>query len=71
VPTRVDPNFGVAVPLSCPDVPASLLDPRATWADVSAYDAAAKRLTAMFRDNFAAYADGVDAAMAAAGPGAG
>ncbi len=41
VPTRLDPNFGVAVPLSCPDVPASFLDPRATWADPAAYDAAA------------------------------
>ena len=68
---RIDPNFGVAVPLSCPDVPASFLDPRATWADGAAYDAAAKRLTAMFRENFADYADGVSAAIAAAGPGAG
>ena len=33
VPTRLDPNFGVEVPLSCPDVPASFLDPRATWPD--------------------------------------
>jgi phosphoenolpyruvate carboxykinase (ATP) len=52
-------------------VPASFLDPRSTWADGSAYDAAAARLTTMFRDNFADYADGVDAAIAAAGPGAG
>ena len=41
VPTRLDPNFGVEVPLSCPDVPASFLDPRATWADPEAYDRAA------------------------------
>jgi phosphoenolpyruvate carboxykinase (ATP) len=69
VPTRVDPNFGVAVPTSCPDVPASFLDPRSTWADPDAYDRAAARLSEMFRENFAAYADGVDAAVAAAGPG--
>jgi phosphoenolpyruvate carboxykinase (ATP) len=70
VPTRTDPNFGVEVPLTCPGVPATFLDSRATWADGAAYDAAARRLTTMFRDNFAAYADGVDAAIAAAGPGA-
>ena len=71
VERRIDPNFGVAVPLSCPDVPASFLDPRATWADGAAYDAAAKTLAAMFRENFADYADGVSPAIAAAGPGAG
>ena len=33
VPTRTDPTFGFEVPLECPDVPARILDPRATWAD--------------------------------------
>jgi len=70
VERRIDPNFGVAVPLTCPDVPASFLDPRSTWADGAAYDAAAERLAVMFRENFADYADGVSAAIAAAGPGA-
>jgi phosphoenolpyruvate carboxykinase (ATP) len=69
VPTRVDPNFGVAVPTSCPDVPASFLDPRTTWPDADAYDRAAARLSEMFRENFAGYAEGVDPAIAAAGPG--
>ena len=69
VPTRIDPNFGLAVPTSCPDVPASFLDPRGTWADPVAYDRAAARLSAMFRENFAAYADGLDASIAGAGPG--
>jgi phosphoenolpyruvate carboxykinase (ATP) len=69
VPTRVDPNFGLAVPTSCPDVPASFLDPRSTWADPEAYDRAAARLTTMFHDNFANYRDGVSEAIAAAGPG--
>ena len=71
VPTRIDPNFGVAVPMSCPEVPESFLDPRSTWADPDAYDRAAAKLSEMFRENFAAYADGVDAAVAAAGPGSG
>ena len=64
------PNFGVAVP-SCPDVPGSFLDLRSTWADPAAYDQAAQRSTAMFRDNFAAYADGVDAAIGGGRPGVG
>ena len=45
--------------LTCPDVPASFLDPRATWADQDAYDRGAAALAAMFAANFAAYADGV------------
>ncbi len=68
VPTRIDPIFGVKVPTACPDVPASFLDPRTTWADPAAYDAAAARLARMFADNFAAYADGVAPAVRAAGP---
>jgi phosphoenolpyruvate carboxykinase (ATP) len=69
VPTRIDPNFGLAVPTSCPDVPAAFLDPRLTWPDPAAYDRAAATLATMFRDNFTTYADGVEPAIAAAGPG--
>ena len=68
VPTRIDPNFGVAVPLHCPDVPDAFLDPRGTWADPEAYDRAAARLAEMFRENFANYADGLDPEIEAAGP---
>jgi phosphoenolpyruvate carboxykinase (ATP) len=68
VPMRVDPNFGIEVPVRCPDVPDSFLDPRATWSDPVAYDRAAAKLAGMFRDNFMAYADVVDPATAAAGP---
>jgi len=70
VETRIDPNFGVAVPLHCPDVPDAFLEPRGTWADGEAYDRAAAKLTEMFRENFAAYADGLAPEVAAAGPGA-
>jgi phosphoenolpyruvate carboxykinase (ATP) len=70
VPTRTDPNFGVEVPLDCPDVPARFLDPRSTWGDTEAYDRQAKRLAAMFAANFLAYADGVDDQIRAAGPNA-
>lgn len=67
-PTRIDPTFRVAVPLAVPEVPARFLDPRQTWADKDAYDAAASRLVAMFHANFEAYVVGVDPAIAAAGP---
>jgi phosphoenolpyruvate carboxykinase (ATP) len=52
---RRDPNFGFQVPVAVPGVEAQLLDPRATWADPAAYDAAARRLVAMFAANFAQY----------------
>jgi len=68
VETRLDPTFRVAVPASCPDVPASFLDPRSTWADKEAYDRQAAELARMFADNFAAYADGVDDGIRDAGP---
>lgn len=37
---------------SCPDVPSDILDPRETWEDVTAYDAQAKKLAHMFKENF-------------------
>ena len=57
---RKDPNFGFEVPVSVPGVDDTLLDPRQTWADASAYDAQAQKLVGMFSDNFAQYADKID-----------
>ncbi|TMD32725.1 MAG: phosphoenolpyruvate carboxykinase (ATP) [Chloroflexi bacterium] len=68
VPTRTDPIFGVAVPTSCPGVPAAVLDPRATWQDKAAYDRQARTLAVLFAENFATFADGVDPGVQAAGP---
>ncbi len=68
VPTELDPTFGVVVPLSCPDVPADVLQPRSTWTDGDAYDRQAAALARMFVENFAAYTDGVSEAVRAAGP---
>jgi phosphoenolpyruvate carboxykinase (ATP) len=68
IPTVTDPVFGVAVPTSCPDVPAAFLQPRSTWADPAAYDRQAAALARMFVENFAAYADGVPESVRAAGP---
>lgn len=50
-PTRIDPNFGFEVPLSVEGLPKRLLDPRANWADATAYDAAAARLVELFAEN--------------------
>jgi phosphoenolpyruvate carboxykinase (ATP) len=67
VPYRTDPIFGLRAPLEVPSVDSSLLDPRGTWADPEEYDAKARELAAMFRENFARFGD-VDGAIAAAGP---
>ncbi|HEY3163374.1 MAG TPA: phosphoenolpyruvate carboxykinase (ATP) [Candidatus Limnocylindrales bacterium] len=68
VPTTTDPIFGVAVPAACPDVPAEVLQPRATWPDPDAYDRQANALARMFAENFATYADGVPESVRSAGP---
>jgi phosphoenolpyruvate carboxykinase (ATP) len=68
VPMRTDPIFNVEVPTSVPGVPSEVLDPRGTWQDGAAYDAQAKKLAAMFGENFAAFADAVPASVRAAGP---
>jgi len=63
-----DPIFGMAVPTSCPDVPAELLQPRNTWADKNAYDEKAKYLAGLFVKNFEKYKDGVSEEILAAAP---
>jgi phosphoenolpyruvate carboxykinase (ATP) len=68
VPMQADPVFGLAVPTHCPNVPAEMLTPRNTWADKRAYDEQARRLAAMFRENFSAFASEVPPAVRAAGP---
>ncbi|MCH7412124.1 phosphoenolpyruvate carboxykinase (ATP) [Belliella sp. R4-6] len=49
--------FGVAIPESCPNVPAEVLSPRATWEDKDAYDKKARELGAAFIQNFEKYKD--------------
>jgi hypothetical protein len=51
-PVRHDPNFGMFVPQSCPDVPSEVLDPRNTWSDKKAYDETGRELTRRFAVNF-------------------
>ncbi len=60
--------FGMMVPVSCPGVPDAVLQPRSTWADKTAYDAASAKLASQFIRNFEKYADGVSAEILAAAP---
>jgi phosphoenolpyruvate carboxykinase (ATP) len=68
VKTMTDPLFGLAVPTEIQGVPAELLRPRETWTDAAAYDAQAKKLAGMFRDNFKKFENFVSDAVKAAGP---
>jgi phosphoenolpyruvate carboxykinase (ATP) len=63
-----DDLFNLDVPETCPGVPAEVLRPRDTWTDPSAYDAQARKLAAMFLDNFVSFQDSVSADVRAAGP---
>jgi phosphoenolpyruvate carboxykinase (ATP) len=66
---RKDANFGFEVPVEVPGVDATLLDPRATWADKAAYDVQAAKLVKMFSDNFGQYVPFIDADVKAAAIG--
>ncbi|HRL10659.1 MAG TPA: phosphoenolpyruvate carboxykinase [Aggregatilineales bacterium] len=68
---ETDPVFGLQIPVSVPNVPTEVLNPRNTWADQTAYDAQATKLAQMFHDNFKQYADRVTEEIAKAGPLAG
>jgi phosphoenolpyruvate carboxykinase (ATP) len=62
------PVFGMEVPASCPEVPSEILNPRNTWEDKAAYDAAAAKLAKQFVENFGKYASGVSEEILAAAP---
>ena len=46
------PILGLRIPITCPGVPDEVLNPRNTWSDPEAYDAAAVALRDLFRQNY-------------------
>jgi phosphoenolpyruvate carboxykinase (ATP) len=67
-PMRRDSVFGFDVPVAVAGVDAGILDPRATWSDAARYDAQAKKLAAMFVENFRKFEPYVSDAVKAAAP---
>ncbi|MGE4431572.1 MAG: phosphoenolpyruvate carboxykinase [Sphingobium sp.] len=65
---RTDPTFGFEVPVAVSGVESQILDPRATWSDKAAYDDTAAGLAAQFVENFANFAEHVDASVLASAP---
>ncbi|HEX6561669.1 MAG TPA: phosphoenolpyruvate carboxykinase (ATP) [Nitrososphaera sp.] len=66
-PAKHHEIFNLDMPTSCPGVPAEVLDPRNTWHDKDRYDAAAKRLAALFAKNFEKFGS-VSKEITSAGP---
>jgi phosphoenolpyruvate carboxykinase (ATP) len=62
------PVFGLSIPVSCPEVPAEILNPRNTWKSKDAYDAKAAQLAASFVKNFEQYANAANAEILDAAP---
>jgi phosphoenolpyruvate carboxykinase (ATP) len=58
--------FGLSIPVSCPEVPSEILNPRNAWADKAAYDKTAAELAARFEANFKQF--DASEAIRAAGP---
>ena len=65
---KKDPNFGFDTPTKVDGVDERILTPRDTWDNPADYDAQAKKLAAMFVENFKIYEDYVSDAVKAAGP---
>ena len=64
---ETDSVFNLSVPVSCPGVPTEVFKPRNTWKDPVAYDEQARKLAAMFADNFRSFEADASADVRAAG----
>jgi phosphoenolpyruvate carboxykinase (ATP) len=65
---RTDPNFGFQVPVSVAGVDSTILNPRATWTDKTAYDTTAAQLVNRFVENFTQFESQVDEGVRQAAP---
>ncbi|WOV83388.1 phosphoenolpyruvate carboxykinase (ATP) [Sporosarcina jeotgali] len=52
VETETSATFGLQIPKQIQGVPSEVLNPRNAWSDASEYDAKAKELSQLFKDNF-------------------
>lgn len=52
LPFRKEAIFGLNIPVLCPGVPNSILDPKNNWDNQTAYEATAKKLLAAFEENY-------------------
>jgi phosphoenolpyruvate carboxykinase (ATP) len=68
VSTHLDPVFGLAIPVSCPDVPSEMLNPRTNWADKRGYDDQVLKVAALFQENFKVFTGEVSREVLNAGP---
>ena len=60
--------FGLHMPLSCPEVPDEILDPKSTWSDAAAYDAQAQKLAGKFIENFRKFEEHTNGEIKSSGP---
>lgn len=68
VEMRTDPIFGFQVPTVLAGVPIEILNPRNTWSNTSDYDVQAKKLSALFHENFEQFKDQTSKSVIMAGP---
>lgn len=60
--------FGLQMPVSCPDVPDEILNPKSTWKDQAAYDKTAQALAEKFAKNFKKFEENTSEEIINAGP---
>ncbi len=53
----LDDIFGLNMPVSCPNVPTEVLNPKNTWTDKNSYDKKANHLAKAFNENFEKFKD--------------
>lgn len=63
-----DDRFNLDIPVSCPNVPSEMLNPRNTWKSGLEYDQQADQLALMFQENFQSKYPDMRSEIAGAGP---